>query len=496
MELNIPDILSDTLQEIGKIAGRHAFLVGGSVRDLLLNRENLDVDIVIEGDAIQVAKEMHQLWKGSLQEHQQFGTATVTPENPNKLKVDFVTARRETYNKPGTLPNVIPGSIEDDLQRRDFTINALAMRLDIPDFCSIIDETGGLQDLKSRTIRVLHKQSYQDDPTRIFRACRYAGRFGFSIAETDKTLIKEAIPIISLLSGERIRNEIDRVLLEDNAPEILHLLSEFGVFEEISPDWIITPTISDDFNIAQQAISWASKYITKEDFHSNIVLWMGLFGLQNIQGIAEYKIEFLCFRLVLEHSLSRINRDTQVLNNDESIDGFDLTKITNFDIELSKNTSVEYYNGKWCILDTDNKITMVYSDGNLYNIRSPIASFRQLRSELHTLNEIKKPSKIYSLLKTFPIETVVLSYFNKDLSRIQYTNIREYLFNLRMMKPIVTGDDLIQWGEEPGKNFESILSILFSAQLDGEINSKTDAITYFQQLKSEISNNNFHTDNE
>lgn len=496
MELNIPDIISDTLQEIGKKAGKHAFLVGGSVRDLLLNRENLDIDIVVEGDAIQFAKEMHQLWKGSLQEHQQFGTATVTPENQNKPKVDFVTARRETYNKPGTLPNVILGSIRDDLQRRDFTINALAMRLDIPDFCSIIDETGGLQDLKSRTIRVLHKQSYQDDPTRIFRACRYAGRYGFSIDETDKTLIKEAIPIISLLSGERIRNEIDRVLIEDNAPEIVHLLSEFGVFEEISTEWKIPHNFSDDFKIAQKAISWASKFIQKEDFRSNIVSWIVLFGIQNIQELPEYKIQFLCFRLVLEHSLSRINRDTQVSKIKKLIDEFELTKAAKFSIELSKNTSVEYYNGKWCIFDADNKITMAYSDGNLYNIKSPITTFRQLRSELHTLNEIKKPSKIYSLLKTFPIETVVLSYFNQGLSKIQYTNIKEYLYNLRMVQPIISGKDLIRWGEEPGKDFKSILSILFSAQLDGEFDSKTDAITYFQQLKREFSNKNFHTDNE
>ena len=98
-------------------------------------------------------------------------------------------------------------------------MNALAMRLDTSAFGEIVDKTGGLEDLKTGTIRVLHKHSFKDDPTRIFRAFRYAGRYGFSIPETDTVLMQEALPVLAQLSGERIRNEIDRILIEKNAPE-------------------------------------------------------------------------------------------------------------------------------------------------------------------------------------------------------------------------------------------------------------------------------------
>ena len=117
---------------------------------------------------------------GTLEVHPQFGTATVTSENIDVPKVDFVTARRETYQGAGTLPIVQRGSISDDLHRRDFSINALAMRLDTDAFGTIVDETGGLADLEAGIVRVLHKRSFIDDPTRIFRAARYAGTLRFS----------------------------------------------------------------------------------------------------------------------------------------------------------------------------------------------------------------------------------------------------------------------------------------------------------------------------
>ena len=212
---NIPKPILDLLHEIGEVGGEGTYLVGGFVRDLLLQRPSLDIDIVVEGDAIRVANAMCDRWKGTLEVHPQFGTATVTPENVNLPKVDFVTARRETYQDSGTLPIVEQGTITDDLHRRDFSINALAMCLDTNAFGTIVDKTNGMEDLEAGIIRVLHKQSFIDDPTRIFRAARYAGRYGFRIAETDTVLIQKALPVLSQLSGERIRNEIDRLLLEE-----------------------------------------------------------------------------------------------------------------------------------------------------------------------------------------------------------------------------------------------------------------------------------------
>ena len=481
---NIPELLLDTLSEIGEIGGKHAYLVGGSVRDLLLKQPNLDIDIVIEGDAIRVAKELQNRWNGTLHTHPQFGTATVTPADPTKPKVDFVTARRETYQKPATLPNIQQGTITKDLQRRDFSINALAMCLEKNVFGTIIDKTRGLEDLKNGTIRVLHNNSYLDDPTRIFRACRYAGRYNFRIADTDVQIITEALPLLAQLSGERTRNEIDRVLLEDNAPQIVQELAELGVYEAIFPEWKISPTFSSNFQTAQQAISWATEHIIEEDFDSNIVRWMVLFGIGNAQKMPVYQIEALCFRLVLEHQLRRIAHDTQALTQEISHEKTVRSVFEKLGLALSKSASVDYYNGKWCIVDAENKLTYVYEDGNIYKVQTPITTYRQLLPVLDSLTETAAPSQIYQRLKPFPLEALVLGYSDTNLLQGQRQNIANYLLTLRKVQPFITGDDLIQWGEKPGKTFKTILWDLFAAQLDGKINSKSEAYSHFQLLKN------------
>ncbi|MCG9127002.1 CCA tRNA nucleotidyltransferase [Candidatus Poribacteria bacterium] len=479
MELHIPEPLSTTLHEIGDVAGENAYLVGGSVRDLILKRENLDIDIVVVGDGIQLATEMYRQWKGKIQVYQQFGTACVTPENPDKPKVDFVTARCETYNKAGTLPKVVPGSITDDLYRRDFTINALAMHIDTPNFGTVIDKVGGIEDLNSGTIQVLHEKSYTDDPTRIFRAFRYAVRYNFNITESDYNRIKDALQYIKEISGERIRNEIDRVLLESTAPQILNELVNTGIFTAISPHWKIPPSFAEDFQLAQQAISWSSEYIEKDNISSNIILWMTLFGIQDNEGIPAYILEYLCFRLVLGYKLEKIaeakNRNLPKISTSE----LKQSHLNDIGVDLSQNTSMEHYNGKWCIIDKEKKKTFIYEQGVLYKIISPIAMFQSLYSVLNSLNDTVPTSEIYRILKTYPLEALVLSLSYHNQSRVQQENIKEYLLNLRYIQPIINGNDLIQWGEKPGKNFDSILKNIFSKQLDGIISSKSEAYTYY-----------------
>ncbi len=494
MKLHIPEMLSGTLHEIGEIGGKHAYLVGGSVRDLLLKRPTIDIDIVVEGDALQVAKEMQSRWNGTLQEHQQFGTATVTPANPSQPKVDFVTARCETYQKPGTLPKVERGTIAEDLQRRDFSINALAMRLDSTNFGTVIDKTDGLDDLNTGTVRVLHNRSYTDDPTRIFRACRYAGRYNFRIADADILLIEEAIPLLAQLSGERIRNEIDRVLLEDNTPRIVQELAQFGVYETIFPGWKILPTFSCDFQTAQQAISWASEHIADEDFQPNIVRWMALFGIRNSQEVQIYQIEALCFRLVLEHQLRRITSARQVLNQEIPSKKTLRFVFEKLGLKLSKNASIWDHNGKWGIVDSKNKLTYIYENKIIYKVKTPITAYRQLLSVLGSLDETTAPSKIYQRLKPFPLEALVLGFSDTNLSEIQRKNVGDYLGTLRNEQPFITGDDLIQWGEKPGKNFETILWNLFSAQLDNKINSKSEAYSHFQFHREQAAKKILHSE--
>ncbi len=479
MTPDIPELLLDILHEIGEVGGKHVYLVGGLVRDLLLKRPTFDIDIVVEGDAISVAKEMQNRWDGTLQVHEQFGTATVTPANPTKPKVDFVTARRETYQKPGTLPKVENGTITEDLRRRDFSINALAMRLDATHFGDVIDKTGGLADLKTGTVRVLHDQSYTDDPTRIFRACRYAGRYDFGIAVTDGLLIKEAIGLLAQLSGERIRNEIDRVLLENNAPQIVQALAKLGAYQAIFPGWKISRTFSSDFQTAQQAISWASEHITGEDFQPNIVRWMSLFGINNLHGMPIYQIEALCFRLVLEHQLRRIASATQVLNQEIPSKKTVRFVFEKLGLELSENASIWDHNGKWGIVDAENRLTYVYENKTIYKVQTPLTAYRQLLGVVDSFTETTAPSKIYQTLKPFSLEALVLGY-----SDAQRKSIGDYLWTLRKVQPFITGDDLIQWGEKPGKSFATILWDMFAAQLDGKINSKSEAYSHFQFLKA------------
>ena len=477
---NIPEPILNLLHEIGEVAGENAYLVGGFVRDFLLKRPSLDIDIVVEGDATQVAKAMCDRWNGTLEVHPQFGTATVTPENINLPNVDFVTARRETYQGAGTLPIVQSGTITDDLRRRDFSINALAMHLDPNAFGTIVDKTGGLRDLEARIIRVLHTQSFMDDPTRIFRASRYAGRYGFRIAETDEVLIREALPVLSELSGERIRNEIDRVLLEKNAAKIVEHLAELDVWETLFIGWNISATFADDFKTAKQAITWASVHLEDEAFQSERVRWMTLFGTD----MPMYQIEAISFRLVLAHQLQRLISRAQAMKRGVLLEKVTATTFEKLGFPLSESTSVEHHNGMWCIVDMGNMKTYICGEGHLYRVETPLTAYRCLHQTLRLLEETVKPSEVYQLLKPYPIEALVLGSIDTRVPEWKREQIRDYLFRLRKIRPFITGKDLIAFGEKPGKAFETQLWKLFAAQLDGEILKKEEAYSHFQKINN------------
>ncbi len=274
----IPPQIHDLLQEIGKEVHQPIYVVGGFVRDLLLRRENLDLDIVIEGDAIAFAQYLTDKWDGRLQSHRKFGTATVT--RPDGFKIDFVSARSETYEHPAALPLVRWGTIEDDLYRRDFSMNALAMDLNPDSFGALVDCTDGLKDLRAGNIRVLHNQSFIHDPTRIFRAIRYEQRYGFQIVENDQTLIREAIRqgVLEFVSGQRIRNEIDCILAEETVPRTVQRLREFDLFRAIQPKWSVPVDFTTRWNAARKAIDWASKYLSEDKINIDAMLWMTLLG--------------------------------------------------------------------------------------------------------------------------------------------------------------------------------------------------------------------------
>jgi tRNA nucleotidyltransferase (CCA-adding enzyme) len=232
----LPSDLIAFIKRAGDIAEKEQqriYLVGGVVRDLLLERCNLDLDIVVEGDAIKLAEKIaSDSSEFTVKKHTRFGTATIKWE---KRSADLITARAETYARPGALPIVRPGTIRDDLARRDFSINAMAIELNPRRYGQLIDPFNGRQDLEKRAVRVLHVKSFTDDATRIWRAVRYEQRLDFRIEPNTLLLVKRDIDMLKTISGDRIRHELEHVFKEELPEKALKRAGELGVLSYIHP---------------------------------------------------------------------------------------------------------------------------------------------------------------------------------------------------------------------------------------------------------------------
>lgn len=239
------------------------YMVGGVVRDLLLQRRNLDIDFVVEGNAIDFAEGLSKRFGGNISSFRPFGTATWTlDENAAQAlgltlettpdHLDFATARNEFYEHPTALPTVYSGSIKLDLGRRDFTLNTLAIQIS-PEALEgrILDYYGGLNDLRNGVIRALHSLSFVDDPTRILRAVRFEHRLGFRIERRTAELIHTALPMLGRITGERIRNELSLLLRESQPEKALLVLQERGILAAIHPALRVEPTLHDQFEQAR-----------------------------------------------------------------------------------------------------------------------------------------------------------------------------------------------------------------------------------------------------
>jgi len=217
--LHIPTQVEPLLREVGRLAdqrGLPAYAVGGCVRDWLLGvAETPDLDVAVEGDGIAVARAAGRFLGGTLTVHQQFGTAT---RRLRRLRVDFATCRRETYAKPAAYPKVIPGTLEDDLFRRDFTINAVAVALSPARFGTLVDPFHGARDVRRHVVRILHARSFLDDPSRILRGIRFVRRFGFRWEPATARAAHAALAAGALgwLNPGRLGRELDRMRREPN----------------------------------------------------------------------------------------------------------------------------------------------------------------------------------------------------------------------------------------------------------------------------------------
>jgi tRNA nucleotidyltransferase (CCA-adding enzyme) len=205
-----------------------AYLVGGAVRDLLRGADAVDLDVAVESDARSVARALAERLDGEAREHERFGTATVRSDG---LSLDLATTRRETYSEPGALPEVEEAGLAEDLARRDFSINAMALGLTGDDLGHLYDPLGGLRDLDSGNVRVLHERSFVDDPTRLLRALRYEARLGFRMDADTERLARDAAAEAQLrtVSGARVRDELMDLLGEPDAPSGVERMHELGI---------------------------------------------------------------------------------------------------------------------------------------------------------------------------------------------------------------------------------------------------------------------------
>lgn len=236
----LPEEKLETLRALGAIAderGVAAYVVGGVVRDLLLDIRAGDLDVVVEEPAESFARAAADRLGGAVKAHTRFGTAILALRGLGK--VDLATARSEVYERPGALPTVSAGGLEADLARRDFTINAMAVAINGESFGRFYDPHGGREDLKRGLVRVLHDGSFEDDPTRLLRAVRFAARFGFSLEERTERLLRKAAASGSLatVTGERIANEIVLILREPRPWPPVRTLSEWGILDAVVEGW-------------------------------------------------------------------------------------------------------------------------------------------------------------------------------------------------------------------------------------------------------------------
>ena len=279
MEEQLPRAMLEFMEKAGTVAEKmdfQAFAVGGFVRDLLLRRKNLDLDLVIEGEGIKFVKHFSSGNNFIAKYHYKFGTAQI--QTPQGFKIDVASARREYYESPAALPVVELSSIHQDLYRRDFTINTLAIRLNPGHFGEMIDFFGGQRDIKKRIIKVIHSLSFVEDPTRIFRALRFEQRFGFSLSKETANLIRNAVKmdIPHRLSESRIFGELKLILQEDNPSAIIKRMADFELLKFFHPKIKYDQSVKELHDSMNEVFTWFELLYLNETWEKWRVYFLGM----------------------------------------------------------------------------------------------------------------------------------------------------------------------------------------------------------------------------
>ncbi len=401
------------LQVVGEVADLfnfNAFVVGGFVRDLLLKKANMDLDIVVEGDGIAFAKKLGERLGGRVRTHERFRTAMIVL--PDGLKLDVATARLEYYEYPAALPTVELSSIKLDLYRRDFTVNAMAVQLNPEHFGKLIDFFNSQNDLKQRAIKVLHNLSFVDDPTRIFRAVRFEKRMDFTIVKHTARLINNAVKMELFGKGDdpRFFVELKSLLTEENALSAIERLEELGLFPFLWPD--LKPQLKIDRRFhhyltqAQRAISWFKLLYLSESFEPWMVYLFAIMSRSPITVLLNF-----CNRF----QVGPKQRDFMI-------------------------------HEKSCA--------------------DKISHFFSRRDRL-------KNSEIYTVLSELQNEGLLYLMAIAPKSEVKKA-VSHYVTSMKDETTILNGSDLKEMGYRPGPIFKSIFHHLLLARLDGEVQSEED----------------------
>ncbi|MBN1935116.1 MAG: CBS domain-containing protein [Anaerolineae bacterium] len=427
--------------------GFKLYIVGGFVRDLLLGRPNLDIDLVVEGDAIRLARQLAQQGGGRVRSHARFGTAKWILDDSNDSRpvdalrpedashspesLDFVSARTEFYSHPTALPQVESSSIKQDLHRRDFTINTLALRLDRNHYGELLDFYGGEQDLRDGVVRVLHSLSFVEDPTRILRAVRLEQRLGFHIETRTRELIDSALPLLARVSGERIRHEL-YLLLQETAPESgLCRMETLGVLRQIHPALVCNGWVQLKFQTLREVLGewyeadWKPR-VEEEEYDA-------LHGMLDPQdNIAQLYLALLTYRL----------------------------------IEVEVETLIA-------------RIKIVSDDAYL------LRQVTRLRGEVESLQVRNlSPSQVYDLLEPFSGPAILVTWIASDSERVR-AYLTRYWQVYRHIHPILTGEDLKAMGLAPGPVFGQILHTLRAARLDEQLSTREEELVLVRRWLAE-----------
>lgn len=410
--------------EQAKLQQLPAYIVGGFVRDLLLEKPSQDFDIVVEGNAIKFAQHLAETYGGRVVVHRRFGTAKwILSEHKSEIitkmgnvdapgetnlpdHLDLISARTEFYDRPAALPVVERSSIKMDLHRRDFTINTLALRLDGDHFGQLFDFWGGYDDLQEGQVRVLHALSFVDDATRMLRAVRFAERFNFKIEARTLSLLQASLPLLDELSGARIQHEFDLIFQENKVPEIMLTLQDLGILSSIHPE-----------------LGWDS--------------------------LRHHRVQTAFSRF------------------DDSL------------LSLEDLKKILWY--LWLEIYPPKALTEIASRLRLSARRSfMISQTAQLRALIPKIQKML-PSEITETLQNFQnlvIQAIQLSCEDKAM----LNPLQEYLEHYQYVKAYTTGADLIARGIPPSPLYDQILTELKNAWLDGKIKSYEEEIDLLEQL--------------